>query len=44
MHSTSTHSTIERVSRRGHRDAQAARLLSSAAPCLHTAVPFDTIR
>jgi|GEM_PF-5792690 len=45
MHSTTTHTTSGRVSRRGHREAQAARLLSTVEPCLHTAIaPVDTGR
>lgn len=35
MHSTPTHATYTRVSRRGLHDAAASRLTASVAPCLH---------
>ena len=45
MHSTVSHSTTGRVSRRGQREALGARQLSSVQPCLHTAIaPTDTGR
>ncbi|HEX8227357.1 MAG TPA: hypothetical protein VF572_05820 [Candidatus Saccharimonadales bacterium] len=45
MHSSITHSTTGRVSRRGQREALASRQLSSVTPCLHTAIsPVDTGR
>jgi hypothetical protein len=41
MHSTPTHFSAARVSRRGYREAQIARQLSAVAPCLHTTVTRD---
>ena len=38
MHSTPSHNTTGRVSRRGYREAQTARHLSAVEPCLQTAV------
>ena len=38
MHSTATHTTIGRVSRRGQREPQIARSLSSVSPCLHVEI------
>jgi hypothetical protein len=41
MHTATTHSTSERVSRRGYREANLAQQLSSVAPCLQLAISRD---